>query len=316
MIVASAKPESDRRDLFLMMRPPTFAVLGMLVLLVSCGTGTSSSPLPEEATTVDASCPDYSGFPVVWSDGYRFADGLIHPPSTVEREPWPVDQSSFQIVSAYWALTPNYMSISLDPSSRGCINEADRWMARAYPPDTELGWADVPYGDPADFDTSEWDLIVAHPWQLDRLGPPGSADQAPHYRGVVRFTDQLAVTASTCDTLTNRIFIRGEALAPSLWPGDQPMICVTPPGVEPPPDGGLDPLPIVGVPELREGQLLITHQGIEYWYVPITEEEFVAAFDRESVFEIEDPLSVLQEYEAANFEEIDNPSQTTQTTEP
>lgn len=288
----------------------------MLVLLVSCGTGTSSSVPAEEPTTVDEGCADYAGFPVVWGDGYRFVDGLIHPPGTVEREPWPVDQSSFQVVSSYWALTPNYMGIDLDPSSRDCISEGDRWMVLAYSPDAELGWADVPYGDPAEFDTSEWDRIVAHPWQLDRFGPPGSADQDPFYRGVVRFTDQLAVTASACDTLPNPMFIRGDGLAPSQWPGDQPMVCVTPPGVDPPPDGGLDPLPIVGVPELRDGQLVITHQGTEYWYVPTTEEEFVAAFDRESGFEIDDPLLVPQDYEAESFDEIDNPVQTTHSTNP
>lgn len=302
-----------------MRHQPTSPVLSLLILvLAACSTtsapGTSST---DQSSVVDVACPEYAGFPVVWRTDFRFEDGVMHAPASSEDEPWPLDQSSFEVVSAYWALTPNYMFYDLDPAARSCVSQEDRWMAIAHIPDLGLGGSNLPFGDPSDFDTNEWDLIIAHPWQLDRFGLPGSTEK-PHYPGVVLFTDQLAVTASACDTRPNIVFIRGDALAPLQWPTDlQTMSCVTPPGVEPPANDRIDQLPIIGTPEFRDSQLVLSHDGIEYWYVAITEEEFRAAFDRNAFFEIEDPMSVLEDWEAESFDIIDNPpATTTRTTEP
>jgi hypothetical protein len=303
------------------------ALLG--VLLVACGAsgeqGTDTTLLTTSSSTdVTSECPEYGGFPVVWPRRHELVDGtLYYPDRQTAEDSWPLGQSSFQVTSTYWALTPNHI-YDVAPAARRCVGPDDRWMAVANAPDADQGccgrW-DIPFGNPAEFDEALWDQIIAHPWQLDRFGPPGSADQVPLYRGVVRFTDQLAVTSSICDTRPNVVLFRGEALAPLEWPvNEQTMVCVPPPGVDPlpPEESEVWHLPIGGVPSIDDGELVITLDGVEYRYLPISEDEFVRAFEREAFFPIEDPLTVLEDTEAESFDELDKPptQMETTTTEP
>ena len=303
------------------------ALLG--VLLIACGAsgeqGTVTTPQASSSTTdVASECPEYGGFPVVWPGGSELVDGTFYyPDRQTAEESWPIGESSFRVASAYWARTPNYI-YDVAPSARRCVGADDRWMAVATVPEADQGccgrW-DIPFGIPAQFDEVLWDQIIAHPWQLDRFGPPGSADQVPLHRGVVRFTDQLAVTSSICDTRPNVVLFRGGALVPLEWPPDQTMVCRPPPGVDtlPPEESEVWHLPIGGVPSIDDGELVITHEGVEYRYVRISEAEFVGAFERDAFFPIEDPLTLLEDNEAQSFEELDNPStpqKTTTTTDP
>lgn len=263
-------------------------------------------------------CASYAGYPVVWHRGFELEGETFRSRSRQDETSWPVDESAFELASAYWALEPSYLYSFIGPDSRGCVGRDDRWVVIAQPPISPEGRWRVPFSDPSGFDEAEWDQIIAHPWRLDRFGPPGAANQEPSHQGVVKFTDQLAVTSSTCDTRPNVVLFRGDALAPMEFPqGEATMVCTPPPGVEPA-EGEQMYLPIGGTPTIEDGELVVEHQGVKYRYVPITEAEYVAGFQRNSFFHIDDPLAVLKDWEAESFDEFDNPStsNTTGTTKP
>ena len=288
------------------------------ILLVNCGSDSvTNSGASGRVGQELGECVEYDGFPVVWDRHHSLADERIvfegH-----EEDPdwsWPLDESQFLLMSAYWALTPNPM-YDFDPSARHCVDPGDRWVALARHPSAEMDgrWAGLPVGDPTQFDPSMWEQVIAHPWRFDRWGPFGAADQQPHYRGVVLFGDQIATTSAACDTRPNVIQIVGDAIAPIEWPvSEQTMVCVPPPGIEPlspdePGTPGLPAsLPIGGVYSLEGEELVITFRGYEYRYIPISVDEYVTDFDREAFFPISDPLNELKQYKLDTFDELDNP---------
>jgi hypothetical protein len=119
-------------------------------------------------------------------------------------------ESEIRLVSAYWALTPNFVH-RISPPKPGCVTDGDRWVAAAYPAYGFLVHVSDEDGDLSLFDQDTWDRMIAHPWRLITFGPVGVEGDPPPYPGVVKFTDQLAMTSAWCDTRANLVFITGPA---------------------------------------------------------------------------------------------------------
>ena len=205
-----------------------------------------------------------------------------------------------------------------DRSARPCVDADDEWVFYADFPLEEMQ-------PPKDqFDLDLWERVKQHPWRCTAYGPEAQVDQLPEYKGVVRFTDKLAITSAHCGTRANIVQFWGRVFDPVEWPQETgTMVCEPPPGYEPLPDEpdalAFWTLPIRGELSLDGEHLVITHEGREYRYEPITLDEFVVEFDRKSFVEV-DPLHELEKREASNWEEIDFPNQptgvTTTTTRP
>lgn len=290
--------------------------LGLLcfacLLLVSCSVNSAPTTPDSSEATAQTNCATLAGYPVVWAKNW---DPITS--SDLEDLEGNFEHAQLSLVSAYWARTPNHI-YDIAPESRACVVSEDRWMLVSGGAGPATSRWNIPFNNPAEFNPELWDQIAAHPWQLVRQGPIGAADQPPHYKGIVNFSDELAVTQSACDTRPNVVMFRGDALTPMEWPiSEQTMVCASPPGVEPLPETEAWYLPIGGVPSIEGDELVITHAGLEYRYVAISEEKFLRTWQADGFFPIRDPLTILDETEANSFEEIDRGEvQVTNTTGP
>ena len=282
------------------------------LLMVSCSANTAPTTPDSSEPTTQTNCATLAGYPVVWAKNW---DPITA--SDLEDLEEVLQQAQLSLVSAYWARTPNHI-YDIAPESRACVGSEDRWMLVSGGAGPATSRWKIPFDSPREFDPELWGQIAAHPWQLVRQGPIGTADQAPHYKGIVTFTDELAVTQSACDTRSNVVMFRGDALTPMEWPiSEQTMVCASPPGAEPLPETEAWYLPIGGVPSIEGDELVITHAGLEYRYAAISKEEFLRSWQEDGFFPIRNPLTILDETEANSFGEIDRGEvQVTDTTEP
>jgi hypothetical protein len=214
-----------------------------------------------------------------------------------------LDEVEIRLISAYWALSPNLIH-RISPPAPGCVTPDDRWVAVAYPGYDFLVQVSDQDGDLSLFDQDTWDRLIAHPWRLISFGPAGVEGEPPPYPGVVKFTDQVAMTSAWCDTRANLIIVTGPGINIMEHPvAEQTMVCEPPEGVNPPEPGADLPittkLPIVGVPRIEGNQLIIAMDGVEYVYEAVDEAAYLAAFDRPSFTEVDpDPMDELERWEA------------------
>lgn len=262
-------------------------------------------------------CLRRDGLPIVWAEyDKRVGPRLMGDRATVDTDGWLIAESIFFVMSSYWAQEPNWLFV-IDAAARHCVGPGDAWMLVADPPDIDWAgaWTSPHETKPVVPDSVLWRAVTAHPWRWDSIVAPDGSVTAPTYSGVVRFSDQIAVTSSACDTRIYLVGFVGGVLVPQQW-GDSTMVCVPPPGIEPLPGivGSYWHLPLEGQLTLDGDVLVITDQRAAYRYVAITDEEFNADFDRESFFQIDDPLNVLTDFELDSFEPLDSPPPDTTTT--
>jgi hypothetical protein len=283
-------------------------MMGALLLLpalIVAGCSPTESHDPTDATSAAAGalasdeaspCSRRGGMPVVWASYLTRVGDRIVP--DVGRAGWPIDDSTFVVMSSYWALTRNDL-FQIDAAASNCVDPHDRWVVVAEAPGTASGNSRWPYPDdpePSPVDATLWDRVTANPWRLDAIGPPGEPGEQPYYAGVAQFSDQTVVTSAACDTRINFVRFIGDALVPIEWPeSSMTMICVPPPGIDPLPEERSAEwyLSIGGILQFDGNALVITYNGVEYRYVAISDDEFAAEFNRSSFTTVKDPLRPL-----------------------
>lgn len=297
--------------------PPVSLVaiaLAAVFTLMGCGTA-STTPTDQETNetlagtgSVAASegaeqCSRRYDMPIVWPAGIERIDDHL--------DDWPIEESTFVVMSSYWALTATPMMV-IAADARPCVGPNDQWMLVAEPPGIaheDPRWPVADDFEPVPVDTMIWDRVTAQPWRLVAQGPVGEPGEAPYHSGVAKFTNQTVVTSAACDTRTYLVRWVGETLVPGKWPASfSTEICVPPPGVERLPSERASEwyLPIGGTLAFDGDTLVITYDGIEYRYTAITDEEFAADFNRDSFTTVEDPLNPIDAHLGDSFDIYDN----------
>ncbi len=243
-------------------------------------------------TAVSADCPRVAGYSVVWSPGFGF-DGSSFQSLRGTEVRWLLLDSAFQLVSAVWVRTDRpYFGLSEE--SRACVDQSARWVLEAAPPPGYQGRQYVEYQSPDLFDESTWDLMTAHPWRLTGYGQVGVEElNTAGYLGVIRISDETVMVRGPCGSDAKITKIRGFDLAPRGGLYDGVLVCEPPHGYEEPDESAQWSILTSGTPTVGENTLTITHDGVQYRYEPITEEEFLAEYSQGDLPVFKDPLGQL-----------------------